>query len=77
MVETVGKKKKKMPNPPPEFEVTAKRTTKLGRYQTALWKWLKVIFWHYENLKDEVEDLKKTVKLIKKELDDLKKRLEQ
>jgi len=70
------KKKKKKPMPtPPKFVVTAKRTTRLGKYQTALWKWLKVIFWHYDELKTEIEDLKKTVKFLSEEVEKLKKRV--
>jgi hypothetical protein len=74
MVKTMTKKRAKKPKPP-KFEVTAKRGTKLGKYQTALWKWLKVIFWHYDDLKNRVDELEKTVKLIRKEVEILKKRL--
>jgi len=75
MVKVMEKKTKK-PNPP-KFEVTSKRTTKLGKYETALSKWLKVIFWYYDELKNRVDELEKTITFIKQELEILKKRLDE
>lgn len=74
MVKLMSLKKKKKPIPP-KFEIIAKRTTELGRYQTALYKWLKVIFWHYDELESEINELKKTVKFLSKEIEKLKKRI--
>ena len=63
-------------------EYKQKKSTKswqLSAFQRSLSKWLKVIFWKYEEVKEKVtqlekriEKLEKTVKLIRKKSKDIK-----
>jgi len=58
----------------------SKESYQYSKYCRSLGKWLKVIFWKYEELqaeikanKERIDELEKTVKLISEELENMSK----
>lgn len=51
-------------------------SSQIGKYRTALWKWLKVVFWYYEDMSERLAKMEKRLDRIEKTAKLIKERLE-
>jgi len=78
----MGRGKKKNKNGKTrKFRRPSERTL-FSKYNRSLGKWLKVIFWHYEDLRKKIEkdekrlaELEKTVKLLSKRIKSIEQKI--
>lgn len=51
-------------------------SSQIGKYRYALWKWLKVVFWYYEDMSERLAAMEKRLVKIEKTAKFIKERLE-